>query len=920
LNAVAQGNIYIESTNNPINVRKVDAGQSNVRLLGKHGVYSANADGDQAVNISGNDLIIEGGDNGAAVSKIGDRTVSADLPLYVSLTGSLEARADGLVNIYQQGASPLTVLSLYSGSDVWLHAEGGILSAASASGLPEGYINADGKLSLVSDTGGIGRDGQGLRVLADNVDGVEAAAAGGIYLESESKATADLTMDGLAAGAAGEIELAGTSGGFYFAGNVSGKDLTIEAPGPVGQDAANSAVNVNKITAAAVGGFAMGSAGNSINALEVENLSSGDIVFVNNKDLAVDALGNTAAGGGIALTALGEIDLKADIAADGAITIDGNSIDSAARTTVHSVAGDVAVTANTGGITLRTVLAGTDISLVTYTGDISIDNGMADRNVKIAILTQGDLNVGDAAVALDGSLSAGNDIDIIVPHGSVTADMLVAGVNTGQPDGDINVQMWDGDFQVYFIMAYNPGSDINIINNDAGNIDAEYALAGNSVLLQTDYGNIITTDILAGTEDPSTGMIVNGNVSLIALNGEIIIKGEVLAGGDDYIYVGKGDFYNAGTIESANGHVVIRVGAGDIAVNNIEAHKGISLETIYSGDVTSTGLLHTATGNIDVTAGNGYIDGAVLTADQGSVYLAAFGGQNGIDAQEIIAARDVKASAGNGDITIVRVEGADLWFGIYENGHTVEITDAFAAKSLLAQGEFVDIIEITHTAADDYFQLALRGAGGEQPMTYAEIDDVISPVGVQLDQLWAEDAYIHVSSEYFRIMDAYAINKAYLSNSRYRMTMFGRDPVPDDADIQIYFAPIAGNPFAHVSFQNEFSYLGLENYQILHAKDGVVNIVTNQRSLLDDTAITAAADVRLAWRGYAGKLLADTIYDYGRYLSLTYGGLGAMPLDGIYRGGRRLWLGQRGDMPVLYYDDASGRQSWQILNEKRKTF
>ncbi|MDR2006800.1 MAG: DUF4097 domain-containing protein, partial [Acidaminococcales bacterium] len=1010
LNARAQGNIYIESKDAPIYVKNVDAGQSNVRLLSKHGIYSVNAESDQTVNISGKDLIIEGGDSGAAVSKIGDRTGAADLPIYVSLTGSLEAMADGLINIYQKGASPLTVFSLYSGSGVWLRASGSILSAAAAPDLPEGYINADGKLTLISDTGDIGQDGQGLRILADNVDSVEAAAAGGIYLESESKTAADLTIDGLAAGADGEIKLAGPSGGFYFAGDVAGKNLTIEAQGQVRQDAALSAVAVGKITAGTVGGFAMQGAGNSVDALEVENLDFGDLVFVNSKGLTVDSLHNAATGGKVALTALGDIALMGDVAAGGAVTLDGASVAGAAGTTVQSDSANVAVTASTGDISLRTVKAdadGADIALAaagavsaeklearrdidietasggatigeliagnnanitsadgnivvtdagaghdltmetvtghigiqsalasdninlktgagsiytlgvtaaediimqTGTGDIVIDDGIAGRDVKITITTQGNLNVGEALVALDGGLYAGGDIVINVPHGNVTADLLLA-------DGDITVQMSDGDFQAYYIVAEGDAdSDVLVQNTDRGSIDAEYVFGLGSAALKTNHGDLIVTDV-----------IVDKNVTLEALDGEIIIKGEVIAGGDDYIYIGKGDFYDTGTVESLNGRVIIKVGTGDINVNNIAAYTGVSLETVSSGNITATGLIHTVTGDIVIESDNGHIgvnqlqaDGLGLKGVGGGVSLTATGAQNGVDAQEIIAAKDVKASAEDGDITIVKVEGTNLWFGIDEDGHTVEIADAFAAESLFAQGEYVDITKITHTASDGYFQLALRGAGGDQPMTYARIGDVTSPAGVQLDQLWAEDADIHVSSEYFRIMEAYALNRAYLSNSRYRMTMFGRDPVTDGADIAIYFAPAAGNPFARVSFQNEFAYLGLENYQILRARDGVVNVVTNQRSLLDDTAIAIASDERIAWRGYAGEWLTSAVYGYGRYLSLSWGDLGT-PLDGIYRGGRRLGLGRRGELDVLYYDDAAERQSWQIMDEKRKT-
>jgi hypothetical protein len=407
-----------------------------------------------------------------------------------------------------------------------------------------------------------------------------------------------------------------------------------------------------------------------------------------------------------------------------------------------------------------------------------------------------------------------------------------------------------------------------------------------------------------------------------------------------------GLFGSGGGIQSLNGSIIIKVGTGNIiggSASEIEAYQGVTLETVKQGDI-NVGIVTAQTGSVDISAQNGHVEAgkieagtdlANLQADGGNVSLAATGtteytADNSYDpdnpgyiaVSEIIAAKDVMAHAEDGFIEIGTVTGTNLWFGIDENGHAVEIGTASARESLFAQGEYVDITQINHTPTADpenyYFQLHLRGAGGDQAMTNVNLPAVNSPTGVQLDQLWTEGGTVNVNSEYFRIMEAYAIDKAYLRNSRYRMTLFGRNPAPDGRDIQIYFVPTPGNPFSRISFQNEFSYLGLENYKILWARDGVVNVVTNQRSLTDDMAIVLRTDERLAEHGYAGIWLAGSVKDYGRYLSLAYDNLDVMPLDGIYRGGSKMYMGRQNNSVVLYYDDAEDGKNWQILDEKRK--
>ncbi|MDR3348002.1 MAG: DUF4097 domain-containing protein, partial [Acidaminococcales bacterium] len=584
---------------------------------------------------------------------------------------------------------------------------------------------------------------------------------------------------------------------------------------------------------------------------------------------------------------------------------------------------DAALTTATGDIDVLDAIAGHNLRLVTDTGDINVETIAAGNDMYINISTRGDLTAGDPTldnpdVFFDGLLSAGWDINIDVPHGNVTVDHMYAGNN-------IDVSMRDGDFLSYYILVdeLNLSSSITVHNAGDGKIDAEYVRVGRNATLQTIGGDIWTTDMVAD----------NGDIDLITVTGSIHIKDQIWAGGNDYIYVGIGDIDDLavdGKISDYAGSIVLKTGSGSIKLSSLKGYQNVTLESISKGVLSNKGDIDVGTvtaenGNIVLTAHDGFVHAGTLDAENGGVTLEALGESSDIDPKDIdvkniIAAKDVKAAAEDGNITVVNVTGTDLWFGIAENGRTVDIDNAVAHKSLFAQGEFIDIAKLTHAPAagdGDYFQFHLRGAGGSQAMKKVAAN-VDSPIGVQLDQLWTETGEINVSSEYFRVMDAYAKDKAYLRNSRYRMTLFGRNPVPDDADIQIYFAPSPGNPFGHVSFQNEFSYLGLENYKILHAKDGVVNVVTNQRSLLDDTAIAIAADGKLSGRGYAGGWLADSVHDYGRYLSLSYDSLDVLPLDGIYRGGYKLRLGNREGANVLYFDDASERQNWQILDEKRK--
>jgi hypothetical protein len=209
-------------------------------------------------------------------------------------------------------------------------------------------------------------------------------------------------------------------------------------------------------------------------------------------------------------------------------------------------------------------------------------------------------------------------------------------------------------------------------------------------------------------------------------------------------------------------------------------------------------------------------------------------GKGGINVHELLARKDIKGLAEDGDIMMTKLNGRNVVLVVNHTGNSVSVDNASIADSMQVAAENTSFGSILHADDSKYLQLQLSGVKGAA-MNDVDIGRISSDKGVQLQGLWANTADIAADCEYFRLKDVYLIDKGYLTNGHVTMTVFGRNPVVDGSDVQVYFVPDGINRFTQISFQNEFAEFGRENYEVLRNRDGFKQ-PDNQMSRMEEIA------------------------------------------------------------------------------------
>ncbi|PKL38639.1 MAG: hypothetical protein CVV41_22465, partial [Candidatus Riflebacteria bacterium HGW-Riflebacteria-1] len=410
LNATAKNNIYLAAaTDAPVYLNNIDAGTSNIRLLGKSGVYNVSTL-PNAVNFKGRDLIVEGGSNG------NNSFLGTDVkPLVVDLSGKLTARADSLINIFQTGLNAMQVSAIFGGSDVKLRSAKDLLSVNTGIIAEDlGYINAGGKLTLLSDTGNIGQDSKGIRILGDNTDSVD-AEGNNVYIagESQSSSKPALNLGNVTArNAAGVFKVSNDDSGVNFDGNIIAHTISVAADS-LSQNESTGYVKATTLGAVIVNGLSLDSNNNEISQAALSNATTGDIELNNKIGLTLNGVSNSAVAGNVTINNAAAVTTALGISALGDVTIDAVG---AFQSTAAVAAGNNVSIESDYGIALNTVSAGNNVTLAAGVGAISATTIGAGQNVTITD------NEGNISLT---SVTAGNDMTLAAVNGDTAINNAV---------------------------------------------------------------------------------------------------------------------------------------------------------------------------------------------------------------------------------------------------------------------------------------------------------------------------------------------------------------------------------------------------------------------------------------------------------------------------------------------------------------
>ena len=592
LTATAQDNIYIAgATEDPIYVNNVNStGGNNIRLLGKDGVYSTTVI-TGINNFSGKDLIIEGG-NGA----IG----TTDRPILTDATGKFTARAEGLINIFQNTINALNVSAIYSGSNVTIQTLGDLFSVNTGIQAEDlGYINANGKLELISG-GSIGEVGKGLRFLSDNIANIEATAINNLCLAGQSKSstTSNLNLKFITP-VAGTIEVISAATNLILdsltsavtAINLEGKSLI-----------QNGAIATADLKVKTANGATLDHTDNLIAQANMTNTDSGDITLKSKSPvLVLKDIRNNAENGNVNITsefAIGALDTS-DITSKGYLTI----------------------AANSGIMVLNNLVSGADILLntdyaVTFNNATAVGNFVSATTQLITHL--GTLTAGGDVTLTSDLAVASNNFDV-GGNLNITGQNIV--INNAVADGNLNL---NADQTITSTSKVEAGTDLNI--NAGELITLKDAIAGNNITLNSQNNAVtVASQVKAGNNVAIDGTFITLNNSygknfdLFANNGLITIyrleaTGNFIAKAVNGLFTAMSLYVdNDVSISARDGAFAcnyiegnnINIAAQNVGLVKAIADNDITIETT-DGSAIFSSLYADNNVNININNGDGY--------------------------------------------------------------------------------------------------------------------------------------------------------------------------------------------------------------------------------------------------------------------------------------------------------------------------
>lgn len=803
---------------NQLNIDLINAadGKGNITLQGHDGIYNVH-NGDDAA-IIGNDLVIQGGENGS----IG----TDERMMNVALNGTLQAQSKGSIYVNQLGGD-LELVSVGAGEDIILQASGNIVnSGVTLAGGAEGQITSEGQgvISLVAG-GSIGSTDDGLNIEANGAI-VNAQAEGDISLEgSGDGGTLVLgTISGenlnvhnekgsVALGRTddegedaevveGSIATAGDavitakdnielSNGTISINDGAGK-LTLTAEnGSVTQNASlegsDSGIYADTVNVSSKGSQLLENANNVVTnfvvrGLEENNSLTGDVHLVSNAETV-------------------NIDFSDD--EDTGITVNNGSID-----VYHTGANGLNVTGS--ATTKSDGSKEADINFQSEQSAIHVDGTMTAEDNFSATTTSGAIEVTGTVTANTGNVTATTGSGNVTFGGSITAN-----------DGEVKAETGIGD--IYVTGDISSGKDTvlkteNLTEDDKGNISiGGQIVSGKDVIASAQNGSItFTGDVTANTSSGSGGNIT----ASIAGIGDINVHHDIMADMDVNLNTNSGNILFEG-VQDGHEDLYVTSNHGDVTVSINEGGSGVIKDT-----------------NSEGAAG----DWAHLIAAEGNVTVK-HDGVGDVDLYELYAKQDAGVSVAEGNLHLVNVSGDLVAVFVKSTGKEMDVENIEAAQQIAISGSNMDLDSIKQREdGDGFLVITPEGTAEDRPIDNLVIGDILTNGGVRFDHLWLNTGDIHVSEGAFHLDKVYVQDKATFSTDDMTTNVFGSAPVYDDSvsssywvntginspkdDLAAWNSDELNDKWMHIFFAPEGN-VQISNGNLLHLADH--NYAYNQR-------------------------------------------------------------------------------------------
>ena len=511
-------------------------------------------------------------------------------------------------------------------------------------------------IAILTNTGGISNVGTG-NVFSGNALTLTVQSSGNIALSSgtlRAENGADLNVSNLGSGNTQVNAVTQLGSGDIVIEAVNGSTHTGFAGGTVSATAGGGSITIGNASSGT--GVTLGGPVLTSGAGNISIVSDSGTITGNNKTISASA---------------------------GTITVDPNTGDVVSLGAIISsglinIGTSDGTTSNASGIDIVGGInnsSGTaNVNILTSTGNINTSSIFSSGNVKVRVLSLGDITTG----LINSSTGTGN-ITVIAADGSVTVGQInsTGNVQLGSQTTGTGVTL-NGT-----VSSVGGGNGISIDTNTGG-------ISGAGKNLTTD-GNIFLT---ANNGDIAVGALlntgINGSINLLASNGGIttgaITDNAVGSGnGGDVTLDASGAIFVSGSIDamgiggaSKGGPIVVSSSGGSIridgSINNTTTGSGTtgfvslfsnaSLEIngassgagVINGSITSNGFV-TIVSNGDITlssAGTAIATTGGLTLSAGNDIKAGGANQGGLNAPqiELLAGNNIGSVTGNNEIRV----------------------------------------------------------------------------------------------------------------------------------------------------------------------------------------------------------------------------------------------------------------------------
>ena len=540
----------------------------------------------------------------------------------------------GLITLIAKGNVANTG-NINSNDDVILRSDYGTVTAA-------GSINSLGVVSMTGKTGAVAAgsitsgDDKDITIYSETgpVDVSAAITAGknvtittsGIAATDETAGVAgDVTVNGSITAKNGKAVINTSLGDVHVAGILSAAngDAAIHTTdGDVGVDGTVTATNGNAEITTTNGNVRIGAAGEA-NSGTV----TGNNVTVTTTAGKMDIHGNVTANTGD--VTLGTVYTGTD-PANGAISVDGNV----------TAAQAVAATTNVGNILFDGNVKGTDVTMATNVGTITV-TGNTEATTGAVSATTNATDAEKGAINFNGTVTGKTDVTATTKSGAITFTQAVTAT-----DNNVSANTVDG--AISFNGETNAGNDITAKATNTGSISfAGNANAANNVTATTNTGTVTFNGNTTAESGSVTATTVDGTITF---NGNTQAAQDVTATATNNgaITVTDGHTVNAGhdvTATAKNGNIDF---GGTVTATNLLKATNENGDILFKGAASGADVtMATQSGNIsvtgDTTATTGSVTASTATTEAGKGAINFNG--------TVTGKTDVTATTKSGSIT-----------------------------------------------------------------------------------------------------------------------------------------------------------------------------------------------------------------------------------------------------------------------------